>query len=380
MVSRKQPPRSPLNDLARLSPDATPSRAEPAAWRTRVDLDLAAVAALAPRRRPVQFQRFRSSADPLKAVAPREPGPRLTGGWPLPGPGAGQAVYAVGDIHGRYDLLKDLLTVIATDRAADPAREPLLVFLGDYIDRGPESPLVLEALVWLVERDPTGVCLLKGNHEQGLLEFLDTPEEGGPWLRYGGRETLYAYGVEAPDESDAGWMRRARDALLAAMPASHLRLLQTLDAMAVVGGYVFVHAGVAPGRPLLSQREAELLWIRAGFLEVARPSPKVVVHGHTWRGVEPELLEGRIGVDTGAYETGVLTAVRLDGAERRVLQARDPYASWSVEEGRPRLIRRPQDFRQLDWSVELNFSQTIRVPQSKPMGAPAARVPSEAHS
>jgi serine/threonine protein phosphatase 1 len=351
--------------LKRGAVPATPEPPDPVVWRERVAGDLAGVAeAFGPRRHGVQLHRFRSSAEPLKPVTPREAGARRPGAWPLVAAGgAGQVIYAVGDVHGRYDLLKDLLAQIAADRAAGPEREPVLLFLGDYIDRGPESGLVLEAMVQLAARDPAGVCLLKGNHEQGLLEFLDAPDRGGPWLSYGGRETLASYGVGAPDEADPASLRQARDALLAAMPASHLRLLQTLEAMAVSGGYVFAHAGVAPGRPLTAQREADLLWIRKDFLDASRPCAKVVVHGHTWRSADPELLDGRIGVDTGAYETGVLTAVRLEGSDRRVLQARDPDARWAPPEPPPpQLISSPQDFRQLGWSVELSFSPPAEEP------------------
>lgn len=345
-----------MADRVRSSSEPPPARSDPDAWRARIEADLAGVlAAFPPRRRAPPIRRFQANPDPLKPVVPR------AAAWPSerflpPAPGAASSlVYAVGDVHGRYDLLTQLLAAIAADRAAEPSREPVLVLLGDYIDRGPDSALVLEALVRLVQHDPAGVCLLKGNHEQGLLAFLDAPQDGGAWLSFGGRETLAAYGVVTPEPGDAAALRGARDALLAAMPASHLRLVQTLDLMAVVGGHVFVHAGVVPGRPLTAQREADLLWIRDDFLQATRPCAKVVVHGHTWRGAEPELLEGRIGVDTGAYETGVLTAVRLDGPSRRVLRARDPQSGWPGVASAPRLIPTPQDFRRLDWSVELSF-------------------------
>jgi serine/threonine protein phosphatase 1 len=260
---------------------------------------------------------------------------------------AGRLVYAVGDVHGRYDLLCVLVGEIAGDLArSGDARRPLVVFCGDYVDRGPESALVLEALLWLRQRGPWEVQLLKGNHEEGLLGFLDAPETGGAWLHYGGDATLESYGVTAPDPRCAEAMAGARDVLLAAMPAAHLHLLQQMDVLAVIGDYAFVHAGVAPGTPLAGQREEDLLWIRSEFLEASRPCEKVVVHGHTWTSAEPTLLAHRIGLDTGAYETGVLTAVRLDGATRRVLQSREPAD----------LVAHPSDFTQADWGVNLNLS------------------------
>jgi serine/threonine protein phosphatase 1 len=226
---------------------------------------------------------------------------------------------------------------------------------------------VVETLIWLTQRALADICLLKGNHEQALLEFLDAPEHAGPWLQFGGHETLEAYGVQRPDDQDAADLARARDDLLSAMPASHLRLLQGLDVMALIGGYVFVHAGLAPGRPLASQREADLLWIRGPFLEAARPCEGVVVHGHTWRAAEPELTDRRIGVDTGAYTTGVLTAIRLDGETRRVLQARDEHAGWPTRPvaAPPRLVSRPVDFREGGWSVNLAMG-AADLPWSRP--------------
>jgi serine/threonine protein phosphatase 1 len=232
-----------------------------------------------------------------------------------------ELVYAVGDVHGRYDLMKALLAQIAADYAVRArGRRPIVIFLGDYVDRGPQSPKVLEALLWLRRRPDLELHLLKGNHEQALLAFLDAPERGAGWLQYGGAETLAAYGVPPPE--DPSGLRRARDALLEAMPASHLWLLQRLELMVGVGGYAFVHAGIRPGAALAEQAENDLLWIRQPFLEHAGTHEKVIVHGHTWIDERPQLHAARIGVDTGAYATGVLTAVRLDGEAREILQAR----------------------------------------------------------
>ena len=234
----------------------------------------------------------------------------------------GQLIYAVGDIHGRYDLLKAALVQIAADCAGEATgRLPMLVLLGDYIDRGPDSAKVLQALVWLQRRGEFALRLLKGDHEQELLAFLADPARRATWLDLGGAETLASYGVTPPG-AGAQALVAARDALLDQMPASHLQLLSELQPMAVVGDYAFVHAGVRPRRRLTAQREADLLSIRDGFLDVEGPFERVIVHGHTWLGDQPQLTEHRIGLDTGAYETGVLTMVRLDGAAVRLFQAR----------------------------------------------------------
>jgi serine/threonine protein phosphatase 1 len=238
---------------------------------------------------------------------------------------AGELVYAVGDIHGRYDLMKQALAMIAEDAAAQArGRRPRLVFLGDYVDRGPDSAKVLQALVWLQRRGEFALTLLKGNHEQGLLQFLQAPEEGAPWLSFGGAETLAAYGAPAPAEPTPAALVRARDALLDHLPASHLQLLSELELLAEAGDYAFAHAGVRPGTPLAAQTEADLLWIRRGFVDAAGPFERVIVHGHTWRDEHPQVSEHRIGLDTGAYATGVLTILRVDGADLRLFQARDP--------------------------------------------------------
>jgi serine/threonine protein phosphatase 1 len=238
-------------------------------------------------------------------------------------PTAGELIYAVGDVHGRYDLLKQLLALILedwTDRA--PERRPLLIFCGDYVDRGPDSAAVLEALIWLQQRSDIRACFLKGNHEGALMRFLDNPADCAGWLRFGGIETLRSYGVVAPAPDDHAACFRARDLLLQRMPSSHLRFLERLELMLVVGDYAFVHAGVQPGVDLKDQREEDLLWIRKEFLDDQGPFEKIIVHGHSWTGDRPQVLPHRIGLDTGAYSTGVLTAVRLDGDKIGLLQTR----------------------------------------------------------
>lgn len=238
----------------------------------------------------------------------------------------GELVYAVGDVHGRYDLLKALLARVAADFATRAVgRRPILIFLGDYVDRGPDSAKVVEALLWLRRRADLDVRLLKGNHEAAMLDFLDDPAAAAAWLRFGGIETLASYGVLAPEADDgATGLSRARDELLERMPASHLKLLQGLELMLQVGDYAFVHAGVRPRTALACQDEQDLLWIRKPFLEAPGPFEKVIVHGHTWISDRPQVFDHRIGVDTGAFATGALTAVRLEDGELGVLQARAP--------------------------------------------------------
>lgn len=244
----------------------------------------------------------------------------------------GELVYAVGDVHGCYEQMKALLARIAADSAARArGRRPILIFLGDYVDRGPESAKVVEALIWLKRRPDLEVRLLKGNHEQAMLDFLDAPEANRAWLRWGGAETLRAYGVEPPaSDEDPLAVTRARDELLARMPAGHLLLMQRLELMVAVGDYAFVHAGVRPGAPLAQQTEQDLLWIREGFLDAPGPFEKVIVHGHTWLDEKPRLSEHRLALDTGCYRTGVLTALRLDGLEREVLQVGEAWAEAAV--------------------------------------------------
>lgn len=247
--------------------------------------------------------------------------------WPrfhkTPARTGGELVYAVGDIHGRYDLLKQLLARIVTDATKRArGRLPILVLCGDYVDRGPESANVLSALDWIRRDGRVRPRLIKGNHEAAFLGFLKDPQDGEPWLRFGGDATLLSYGVNPPaDFSDRTELIRARDDLLERMPAAHLRVLQELEMMAVIGDYAFVHAGIRPGIPLGRQKAEDLLWIRGPFLDQTSRFEKRIVHGHSWIEAAPEIYDNRIGLDTGAYETGVLTAARIEDNEVEIFQA-----------------------------------------------------------
>lgn len=232
----------------------------------------------------------------------------------------GRAVYAVGDIHGRLDLLKELLAHVATDAGRHPAdRKRDLVFLGDYIDRGPESPQVIDALLKLDWPGFTPVFLM-GNHEDAMLEFLDGESDGVAWLSYGGLETLVSYGVAVrrlPINDAAA--SELREALRAAVPQGHIDFLRRCALSHVVDDYVFVHAGIRPGLSLEQQERHDLLWIREEFLRAPSALPGfVVVHGHTICDA-PQDLGHRIDIDTGAFVSGRLTCVVLRGATRRFL-------------------------------------------------------------
>lgn len=246
---------------------------------------------------------------------------------PPPARAGGRVVYAVGDVHGCYDLLVALLGAIVADAASlPPGERPLLIFCGDYVDRGPRSSEVLATLVWLSRHAPVEVAFLRGNHEAMMLAWLDRPGENRAWLRFGGAATLRAYGVDAPDDvgtDDLGedcW--RLRDALADRLPASHLDFLRGLPVRMTCGDYVFVHAGLRPGVALARQDDQDCLWIREGFVDREHRFEKIVVHGHSWESDTPVITRCRIGIDTGAYRTGTLTAVRLGPAAVDVIQAR----------------------------------------------------------
>jgi serine/threonine protein phosphatase 1 len=221
-------------------------------------------------------------------------------------------IYAVGDIHGRADLLERMLSDIRKDaREGDYQGPPILVFLGDYIDRGFQSKEVLDLLLGDLESS-FETYFLKGNHEEAMLQFLDTPSMGPRWADFGGMETLVSYGVAPPPTrtSREDWAI-ASCALNRALPPGHLDFLMSLRLSIQIGGYMFVHAGVRPGVDLAEQSERDLLWIREEFLGDSRPLGAVIVHGHT-PAIQPHRDSRRIGIDTGAYLSGRLTAVRLE--------------------------------------------------------------------
>ena len=232
-------------------------------------------------------------------------------------------VYAVGDIHGRVDLLERLHELIEIDAAQKPVRRTVVVYLGDYVDRGPDSCAVVELLL----REPLRARLanletvhLLGNHEAFLLRFLEDPEITGVWFMNGGDVTLRSYGVDtwqsAASENFAQGLRRA---FLNRVPPSHLSFLRNLRLSHEEGDYLFVHAGVRPGVALEAQKPEDLIWIREEFINSKQDFGRVVVHGHTPQR-NPQSRANRIGIDTGAVYGGKLTAAVLEGTERRFIQ------------------------------------------------------------
>lgn len=231
----------------------------------------------------------------------------------------GELLYAVGDIHGRADLLSDLLLKIEADAAGRRAAKKTLVFLGDYVDRGPDSRGVVELLLKSLPKD-FDVYFLKGNHEALLLDFLADTGRLDHWRRNGGEAALASYGVDvdrlnAVKASPEAW----REAFTAVLPEAHLSFFKALRLQVSAGDYLFVHAGVRPGVPLDAQDETDLIWIRDDFLNCAEPLGKVVVHGHT-PVRKPAVRANRIGIDTGAVFSGRLTALRLQNGERGFLR------------------------------------------------------------
>lgn len=230
----------------------------------------------------------------------------------------GVRVYVIGDIHGRVEPLAGILEKVRLDASRESAGRRVLVFLGDYVDRGPQSRQVIDLLL----ADPAPEfekVFLKGNHEAWLLAFLEDASVGKHWLDGGGHATLLSYGVAQPARAPtAENLESRRKALAAALPEKHKSFLAGLASYHVEGGYAFAHAGIRPGVALDEQREEDLLWGSVEFLEDRRDHGKVIVHGH-WYTPEPVVRRNRIGIDTGAAATGRLTCLVLWGAARKFL-------------------------------------------------------------
>lgn len=223
-------------------------------------------------------------------------------------------VYAIGDIHGRLDLLRDLRAQIVADAHSANAADNVIIYLGDYVDRGPDSAGVLDLLIDAPLAGFRSVHL-RGNHEEMLLGCLrDAERAARPWVNNGGAQTLQSYGVAA-----GGVPAEVRAAFARALPPRHLAFLDGLPLHHAEGDYLFVHAGIRPGIPLARQAAPDLLWIRDLFLQSPADHGMVVVHGHT-PVPEPEIRPNRIGIDTGAFASGRLTCLVLWDAERRILR------------------------------------------------------------
>jgi calcineurin-like phosphoesterase family protein len=228
----------------------------------------------------------------------------------------GMRLYIIGDIHGRSDLLDQMVAKIREDIAGHGEIDCLTVTLGDYVDRGRDSRGVLERL----SRNPfpTRYMALKGNHEALLEMFLKNPAIGEQWCQLGGLETLHSYGVSI---QQVMWGRGFEDAahtLRAAIPEHHYRFLSALRPFVSVDRYYLCHAGVRPGIPLAQQRIEDLLWIRDEFLNSEANFEKLIIHGHTPNEM-PEVRPNRINLDTGAFATGRLTCLVIEGDQSRFI-------------------------------------------------------------
>jgi serine/threonine protein phosphatase 1 len=225
-------------------------------------------------------------------------------------------LYIIGDIHGRSDLLDQMIKQINDDIDAFGPTESLTITLGDYVDRGPDSRGVLERL----SRNPfpTDYIALKGNHEALLETFLETPAVGEHWRQLGGLETLHSYRVPMEELMRGKGFEQAAHRLAAVLPAAHREFLASLKTHLTIDNCFFCHAGVRPNVPLDRQRADDLLWIRDEFLNTQKTFGKMIIHGHTpneW----PEIRPNRVNLDTGAFATGRLTCLVLDHGSERFL-------------------------------------------------------------
>ena len=229
-------------------------------------------------------------------------------------------IYAIGNVHGYLQLLRDIYQKIRTDLDASPTGEYKVVFVGDYIDRGPDSAGCVQFLIDLMAEDEQVICL-KGNHEDKLEKFLLNPLElADSFFTYGGLECTRSYGVDmatCPDKAKD--TVKARDELNKNIPSEHRRFYSELKKSVTFGDYFFSHAGVRPGVPLTEQSDDDLMCIRAEFIRNKALYEKIIVHGHT--PANPmEILPNRINVDTCAYDTGILSCIVLEGTKYRVIE------------------------------------------------------------
>jgi serine/threonine protein phosphatase 1 len=232
----------------------------------------------------------------------------------------GYRAYAVGDIHGRIDLLEQLLAKIHANLQQQPAAKTLLVFVGDLIDRGPSSAQVIERLR-CYRRDGIKPVFLLGNHEEVLLRIIHGDSSVvDSWLKFGGLQCLQSYGVTLARIRGRS-ADQVTELVQATVPREHVEFLESFSDSCRFGDYLFVHAGIRPGVAVEHQSQADLRWIREPFLFDETDHGFVVVHGHTIS-EEVEERPNRIGIDTGAYRSGVLTALAIEGAERWLIDTR----------------------------------------------------------
>jgi len=225
-------------------------------------------------------------------------------------------LYAIGDVHGRADLLKQTFSRIDADLKRDPPANSLEILVGDYIDRGPQSRQVIDYLI--ARSQHHRMVLLRGNHETYVEGFLRNPRILDEWRPLGALETLMSYGLKPKINTSAAEKEELAQELAIALPAVHRKFLASLKTSFTCGDFMFVHAGVRPGIPLAQQREEDMLWIREDFLLCEDDFGKIVVHGHT-PVREPEFHPNRINIDTGAYATGKLTCLVFEHDQVLVL-------------------------------------------------------------
>ncbi len=236
---------------------------------------------------------------------------------PAPAVPQGQRIYAIGDVHGCAALFDAVLAAIESDDADRAPADTAIVLLGDLIDRGPDSAGVIARARALQQR--RNVRLLMGNHEEMFLAALDDDQTLRDFLRYGGRQTALSYGIDpaayhAADVAEVGVLLRSH------VPADDVAFVAGFEHSVRIGDYLFVHAGVRPGVALEDQKPSDMHWIRGPFLSATDGYGAVVVHGHTIF-AKPEIMAGRIGIDTGAYSSGRLTALGLEGTRRWLIEA-----------------------------------------------------------
>ena len=250
---------------------------------------------------------------------PKQAGEGISGGQTITRPSLppGRRLYCIGDIHGRLDLLEELHEMIRADSLGFEGSKAV-IYMGDFIDRGSQSKQVLDLLIDQPLEGFEPICL-RGNHEQTMLDFLAEPQAAAAWLNFGGQVTLLSYGVGLGRLQMAQQVELLRDELEANLPESHLEFLNSCRLTHVEGSYCFVHAGIRPGVELERQVPEDLLWIRDDFIRSRQDHGVIVVHGHSIT-EEVEMQPNRIGIDTGAYYSGLLTALVLEGEQQRLLQ------------------------------------------------------------
>jgi len=235
----------------------------------------------------------------------------------LPAIPHGERVYAIGDIHGRLDLFEELIRHIEADDAARRPVRTTVILLGDLVDRGPDSAgVIARAREWGTQRR---VTYIMGNHEEMFIASLNKVDALRGFLKFGGRETILSYGIDAQTLADADY-ETLQQLMRDHVPDADIAFLDGFDKLVRIGDYVFVHAGIRPEAPLELQLSHDCRWIREPFLSHAGEFPGFVIHGHTVTD-DPDVRHNRTGIDTGAFMSGKLTAIGLEGTERWFLQA-----------------------------------------------------------